>query len=987
MFYKKKFNCDRHVSAYASKEPLKVLVIFEAWISVNETKPKAYAEFFVVEGATRSLLSKRTAEDLKVLKVGLDVCTIDLNSKPFPKFPNIQIKLSIDKTVPPKKVAYLRIPAAMEEKVDLKIQQLLNSDIIEPVVGPPDWISPMVVVPKGKDDIRVCINMKYPNQAIQREHYPLPMIDTLLNKLKGSIWFSKLDITSAFHHIELHPDSRGITTFMTNRGLMRFKRLMFGINCAPEIFQRVMCDMLNGIEGVIVYIDDIVVAGTTIEQHDARLAKVLSVLRENNATLNKEKCISGVKQLQILGYSVSAAGISPSDDKISAIRDFRKPETREEVRSFLGLINFVGQFIPQLSTRTEPLRRFLRGDVDTFGEDQNTAFDDLRNELTTTVRRLGFYDPKDKIELYVDASPVGLGAVLTQRDDLDTPRIVSFASKGLTKAERVYPQTQREALAVVWAVEKFYPYLFGTEFTIYTDHKTLEYIYAGKHRDGKRACSRAEGWALRLQPYNFRIKHIPGSTNISDVLSRLCSQPKVEEPFDNESEHYLCAISDGLAAITLDEIQKETVGDETLSAVIEAIRNNSWPPSLFHYQAFSKELGIINGIVVRDDRIVLPTKLRSRALDIAHRGHPGVVSMRRNLREKLWWPYMDRDVGDRIQECGGCAAVSSTGPAEPMIRKEMPDRAWQEVAVDFFSAKECATFLVICDYYSRFVKAIEMKGTTALKTIEALESVFAEHTYPETIRSDNGPPFSSEEFHNYCIRRNIRLIRVIPYWPQMNGLVEKNNQGILRALRIAKALKTDWRVAVTDYLHMYNTTPHAMTGKAPLELLTGRPVKDLLPSLRTEPYWNRDNDVRDKDAIKKMKGKIYADKRRHSKPSEIVEGDTVLLKNYETGKLEPNFRLDRFKVVKRKGNDTIVINEDGVKYRRPVSHLKRIHDISSEPDQRPCSGNEAFLKQSRLSDNEDSTGEEEMPENKNTDKKASVSKRPKRARKLPARYN
>lgn len=988
--YKKKFHCDRRVTAYASQDPLEVLMIFEAWISVNDVKPKAYAEFFVVKGARRSLLSKRTAEDLKVLKVGLDVHNIDLENGSFPKFPNIQVKLAIDESVPPRKVAYLRIPAAMEEKVDLRIQQMLQNDVIEPAVGPPEWISPMVVVPKGKDDIRLCINMKYPNQAIQREHYPLPMIDTLLNKLRGSTYFSKLDITSAFHHIELHPESRGITTFMTSRGLMRYKRLMFGINCAPEIFQRVMCEMLAGIEGVIVYIDDVVVAGETKEQHDRRLEEVLSVLRKNNAMLNEEKCLIGVKELEILGYKVSAAGISPTDDKISAIRDFRKPETKEETRSFLGLINFVGQFIPDLSTRTEPLRQYMRGETAAFGEDQEKAFNDLRNELSNTVRRLGFFDPKHETDLYVDASPVGLGAVLTQRDRLGTPRIISFASKGLTKAERVYPQTQREALAVVWAVEKFYPYLFGTSFTIYTDHKTLEYIYGGKHRDGKRACTRAEGWALRLQPYNFRIQHIPGSTNISDVLSRLCPYSESDVPFDEESEHYLCALDDGLSAIALDEIESETRSDETLTAVIEAIQSGLWPQNLIHYQPFAKELGVINGIVVRDDRIVLPAKLRPKALEIAHRGHPGAVSMRRSLRENVWWPYMDRDVGDRIQECAGCAAVSNQGPPEPMVRKEMPDRAWQEIAIDFFSAKECATFLVIVDYYSRFLKVVEMKSTTAAKTIEALESVFQEHMYPETIRSDNGPPFSSEEFLSYCKRKNVRSIRTIPYWPQMNGLVERQNQGILRALRIAKAVNADWRKAVKDYAHMYNTTPHTMTGKAPLELLTGRPVKDLLPSLRTEPNWNRDADVRDADAIKKMKGKLYSDNRRRAQQSEIAEGDTVLLKNYETGKLEPKFRLELFKVVKKTGSDTIVVNDEGVRYRRPVSHLRKWDVKSSEASRRALPGDQTEQQQSQsdpLVEMEDHSMEKEESQRGNVDERETELTRPRRKRKLPARYN
>lgn len=167
------------------------------------------------------------------------------------------------------------------------------------------------------------------------------------------------------------------------------------------------------------------------------------------------------------------------------------------------------------------------------------------------------------------------------------------------------------------------------------------------------------------------------------------------------------------------------------------------------------------------------------------------------------------------------------------------------------------------------------------------------------------------------------MVKTIPYWPQMNGLVERQNQGILKALRIAKVTKSDWRKALEEYVYMYNTTPHSVTGKAPLELLTGRPVKDLLPSLRTDPNWRRDEQVRDNDAIRKMQGKLYADERRHARESEITTGDTVMLKNYESGKLEPNFKMEKFMVLARSGNDTLIANEDGVKYRRPVAHLKK----------------------------------------------------------------
>ncbi|XP_055614951.1 uncharacterized protein K02A2.6-like [Toxorhynchites rutilus septentrionalis] len=273
--------------------------------------------------------------------------------------------------------------------------------------------------------------------------------------------------------------------------------------------------------------------------------------------------------------------------------------------------------------------------------------------------------------------------------------------------------------------------------------------------------SRAEGWALRLQPFDFEIKHIAGSTNISDTLSRLCSQTDL--PFDDNAEHFLCTIGEGPTAITLEEIKSETRLDETLIGVVKALESGDWPSILFRYHAFAAELGVTNGIIIRDDRIVPPEKLRSRALDIAHRGHPGIVSMRRTLREKVWWPCMDRDVVNKIQECSGCAAVSNQLPPEPMQRKEMPDRAWQQIAIDFFSAKACATFLVVMDYYSRFLHVVEMNGTTATKTIEALETIFIEQTYPETIRSDNGPPFSSDEFAKYCTSKNIRLVRTIPY--------------------------------------------------------------------------------------------------------------------------------------------------------------------------------------------------------------------------------
>lgn len=431
-----------------------------------------------------------------------------------------------------------------------------------------------------------------------------------------------------------------------------------------------MTEMLEPVEGVIVFIDDIVIFARTRDEHDERLRRVLRILKNNNATLNKEKCTFAVQELEVLGFKVDAEGIRPTEEKIKAILNFRMPVSKEEVRSFLGLITFVGHFIPDLATRSEQLRKVVRGECQSFGEDQIKAFDDLRQELVRNVRRLGYYDPKDKTELFVDASPVGLGAVLVQRDEKDCPRIISLASKSLTKPERVFPQTQRECLAVVWGVERFYLYLFGLHFTVFTDHKTLEYLFMGKHQDGRRACSRAEGWRLRLQPYDFEMKYITGKSNIADVLSRLCTQP--DAPFEENSEYFLCAVSGDLSAISLDEIRHETKSDATMKEVIKAVESGEWPSHLLNYQAFQRELGVSSDLVVREDRIVLPEKLRKRALQITHKGHPGKVSMKRNLRQNLWWPGMDKDVENEVESCLGCKAVSRPGPPEPMRRKELP---------------------------------------------------------------------------------------------------------------------------------------------------------------------------------------------------------------------------------------------------------------------------------------------------------------------------
>ena len=501
-----------------------------------------------------------------------------------------------------------RIPFGLLEKVDKKLDELLEADIIEEVPeGPSGWISPLVVAPKGDGDVRVCVDMRRANEAIVRERHPIPAVEELLHDLNGSTVFSKVDLKWGFHQILLSEDSRHITTFVTHRSLYRYKRLMFGVTSAPEKYQQIIRDVLRGCGRVANIADDLIIHGNGVEEHDRRLFAVLQMLREVGLTLNGNKCEFRLSKLTSFGHELTSDGINPSEKKIAAIRDARPPKDAREVRSFMGLVQYSAKFLPDVASVSRPIQELTRkGTKFVWGVEQQTPFKRLKL-MITQADTLAYYKVGCRTRILEDASPVGLGAAFTQ---LQGPvwRVIANASRSLT--ERRYSQTEKEALALVWACERFNIYVSGQHFELETDHKPLERI----HSTSSKPCARMERWVLRLQSYDFKVVYCLGKANIADALLRLNSSKQ----FDKGEEYdWVRAIVENSVPVAPSpkEIEQVSYDDQELSVVKGCVRSGNWSqctvPSYLHVK---DELCVYGELLLRGTRIVVPKIESSRLL-------------------------------------------------------------------------------------------------------------------------------------------------------------------------------------------------------------------------------------------------------------------------------------------------------------------------------------------------------------------------------------
>jgi len=408
----------------------------------------------------------------------------------------------------------------LRAKVDQELERLEKAGVIEPVQFA-EWAAPIVPVLKRDGSVRVCGDYKVTvNQAVKPDTYPLPRIDDLFTALSGGKIFSKLDLAHAYQQIALDEESKKLVVINTQKGLFQYNRLPFGISAAPAIFQRTIEGILRGIPNVSVYLDDILVSGKTEEEHIQRLDTVLTRLEEAGLQLKQKKCSFMMKSVEYLGHQISAEGLRPTKEKVRAVTDAPPPQDVSQLRAFLGLINYYAKFLPQLSSTLAPLYQLLAKQAKwTWGPPQKKAFQEAKSQLTS-ANVLVHYNPQQEVILACDASPYGVGAVLSHRFEDGSEQPIAFASRSLSPAEKRYSQLDKEGLAIVYGVKKFHHYLFGRKFQIRSDHKPLQHLFSEKRSIPQLASARIQRWALTLSAYDYTITYKPGKQHANaDSLS------------------------------------------------------------------------------------------------------------------------------------------------------------------------------------------------------------------------------------------------------------------------------------------------------------------------------------------------------------------------------------------------------------------------------------------------------------------------------------
>ena len=720
---------------------------------------------------------------------------------------------------------------------------------------------------------------------------------------------------------------------------MRYKRLTMGTSPASGELNKALRPLFQEIPNVFVIQDDVIVAGKTQHEHDETLSRVCEKIRESGMTLNPTKCLISKESIPWWGMVVSSKGISPDPKKVQSMKHITPPKSKDELKSFFCMIQSNKSFIHNLATKTEHMRKQLKKNVPfNWNSDCQKEFNIIKEKFTKDIL-LRHFNPKLETVIQVDAHISGISAILKQVED-GVQHIVAMASRATTPTEARYPQLDLEALAVDYGLRRYRFYIAGgPKTTIITDHKPLESIF----KDRRSGSIRTERIKMRHQDMNYTVIWEKGEENDADYLSRHATPLKHipvaerKETSDMEKTIWLLQYSPYTEAISIERLIEATRQDAVITQIKKHLKKGYMPnsPEMSPYKKILHSLTFSDsGLLMKDERIVLPQALIPLAIKKAHQGgHPGMTSMKRRLRSHFWFPDLNIQVEDAVKSCQQCAMFTSKNRKNDLVPQSMKGmNAWEKISVDLFGPMPDKRHIIVAqDTYSKFPAAKILNKTDSPHVTKALGEFYTSYGTPLIHRTDNGPPFGSEHFSDFSKSRGIQHEKSYPYHPQANP-VETFMKPLGKTMKTAFSLNQDKEKALNDFLSSYRATPHSSTGIAPGDILFRHGYGNEFPRLPAP----EDKCVRASVELAEH-GRQTRDAELNltRRKEEYQIGDQVMTRNDGAKKFDPKFGPTPMTVTTVERGGIQCQADDGTQQRRHLDDIKPFHAATNEATPAP----------------------------------------------------
>ena len=801
---------------------------------------------------------------------------------------------------PPSQPPY-RLPGVKRELLRKEIEKLLETGIIAECESA--YAAPCILIPKSNGKMRLCIDYREINKITIGDRYPMPRMDDLLQNAKGFKLISSMDLSAGYYQINVKKEDRDKTAFVTPFGMYRFNRMPFGLRNAPATFQRLVDRMKSGLDiNVFAYFDDLLVLSDDLDKHLKDLECIFDRLQRFGLRLNREKCVFARTSVKFLGHVLSTDGISVNPEKVAAIANMVAPRNVTQVKSFLQTCSWYRKFIENFSKVSEPLSWLTRKSSPwTWGDAQERAFQTLKT-LLTTAPVLRQADETMPFMIRTDASAYAIGAALLQGEGPDEQPI-EYASRLLNDAEKNYHTTEREALAIVWALKKFHAYIECSSVKVATDHQPLRYLMNLKSPSGRLA-----RWALQIQQYDIQIEYTPGKAN---VLADMLSRPNIDDDIDKGVQ--VCQVVADFPRRSAEDIRRNQLEDPELAKIVSEFETE--PPRTDFVRWVERGYIMSQGCLYKlssdsdsdEPQLVVPAHERKFVVEQFHNEtscHDGIEKTLERIRRRYFWTGMRKFVEGQVRVCPECQRykASNLKPAG-LISTPPPAARFEVVAVDYFgplpeTEEGYRWVMIVEDVSSRWVEMFPLCNATAMESAKVLvEEVFLRYGIPRRLLSDNGVQFVSEVMQQVCHCLGIRQTLTPLYHAESNPVERKNRD--LKA-KISILVGTDhlsWAKKLAAVRYALNTGRCEGTGYTPAFLTFGRELRsgeDVQSDLRQiieydnfvpmiTPYLKRLSihlrEAQERSEKTKEESKARADeKRRDVLP--YKEGDVVLVKTH-----------------------------------------------------------------------------------------------------------